>query len=129
MLKYYLRTIAAILALSAGLATSAYADAPVKTAATAKGQTLVDGKGMTLYIFAKDTDGKSACNGGCAANWPPLAAADADKTSGDYSILTRDDGAKQWAYKGKPLYTWAKDMKPGDITGDGFNGAWHVAQP
>jgi hypothetical protein len=49
---------------------------------------------------------------------------------GDYSIITRDDGTKQWAYKGRPLYTWKNDKKPGDITGDGFlNGAWHIAQP
>ena len=45
-------------------------------------------------------------------------------------MIKRDDGAMQWAYKGKPLYTWAKDTKPGDITGDGFlNGVWHIAQP
>lgn len=44
--------------------------------------------------------------------------------------LERDDGSRQWAYKGKPLYTFAKDAKPGDITGDGFlNGAWHLAMP
>ena len=44
-------------------------------------------------------------------------------------IITRDDGGKQWAYKGKPLYLWAKDAKPGDKTGDGFNNVWHVAKP
>ena len=49
--------------------------------------------------------------------------------SGNWSVITRDDGTKQWAYKGKPLYTWAKDTKPGDVTGDGFNNVWHVAQP
>jgi len=49
---------------------------------------------------------------------------------GDYTIITRDDASKQWAYKGRPLYTWKDDKKPGDITGDGFlNGAWHIAQP
>jgi predicted lipoprotein with Yx(FWY)xxD motif len=49
---------------------------------------------------------------------------------GDYSVITRDDGSKQWAYKGRPLYAWKNDTKPGDITGDGFlNGAWHIAQP
>ncbi|MFO1311292.1 MAG: hypothetical protein U1F41_04415 [Burkholderiales bacterium] len=89
----------------------------------------VDAKGMTLYTFDKDSGGKSACNGPCAANWPPLAAGADAKASGDWSIVTRDDGSKQWAYKGKPLYTWSKDMKPGDATGDGFlNGAWHAAK-
>ena len=48
----------------------------------------------------------------------------------DYTIITRDEGSKQWAYKGHPLYTWKDDKKPGDITGDGrLNGAWHIAQP
>ena len=50
------------------------------------------------------------------------------KASGDWSVITRDDGSKQWAYKGKPLYSWAKDQKPGDMTGDGFNGIWHVVK-
>jgi predicted lipoprotein with Yx(FWY)xxD motif len=45
-----------------------------------------------------------------------------------YTIITRDDGAKQWAYKGKPLYLWIKDTKPGDRTGDGFNNAWRLAR-
>lgn len=87
--------------------------------------------GMTLYTFDKDTagSGKSVCNGPCATNWPPLMATDADKPSGDYSIVTRDDGKKQWAMKGKPLYYWAKDSKPGDKTGDGFNKVWQVAKP
>ena len=49
---------------------------------------------------------------------------------GDWTVVTRDDGAKQWAYKAKPLYTFAKDTKAGDVSGDGFlNGAWHVAMP
>jgi predicted lipoprotein with Yx(FWY)xxD motif len=102
-------------------------DAPIK----AEGGMLVGTGGMTLYTF--DTDpggaGKSACNGPCAQNWPPLAAADTDRGSGDYSIVTRDDGSKQWAYKGKPLYFWAKDAKPGDTTGDGVKGVWRVARP
>jgi predicted lipoprotein with Yx(FWY)xxD motif len=84
--------------------------------------------GMTLYTFDKDAGGKSACNGPCAANWPPLMAAADAKPSGDWTIIARDDGSKQWAYKGKPLYAWSKDQKPGDMTGDGFNGAWHVVK-
>ena len=92
---------------------------------------LTGNNGMTLYTFDRDTagSGKSVCNGQCATNWPPLLAMDGDKASGDYSIITRDDGKKQWAMKGKPLYYWAKDMKAGDKTGDGFNGVWHVIKP
>ena len=104
--------------------------APAKTADTAKGKALVDAKGMTLYVFDKDAAGKSNCNGPCATNWPPLMAAADAKASGDWTVVTRDDGGKMWAYKGKPLYTWTKDTKPGDITGDGFNnGVWHIATP
>jgi predicted lipoprotein with Yx(FWY)xxD motif len=92
---------------------------------------LVGASGMTLYTFDKDTagNGKSVCNGGCATNWPPFMATDADKAAGDFTIVTRDDGKKQWAAKGWPLYYWAKDTKPGDKTGDGVNGTWKTAKP
>lgn len=101
------------------------AGAPVK----AMDGVLVGANGMTLYIFDKDAGGKSACNGPCAGNWPPLTAAATDAAEGDFSVITRDDGSKQWAQKGKPLYYWVKDAKPGDKTGDGFNNVWHVAKP
>lgn len=120
--------VAAILAF--GVVTGADAANPVKIGQTTKGQTLIDAKGMTLYSFDRDADGKSACNGPCAANWPPVTASADDKPADGYGIISRTDGSKQWVYKGKPLYTWTKDTKPGDITGDGFlSGAWHVAQP
>ncbi len=92
---------------------------------------LVNSAGMTLYTFDKDASGggKSACNGPCAVNWPPLHAGASDHASGDWSVLARDDGSKQWAYKGKPLHLWIKDQKPGDRTGDGFLKVWHVATP
>lgn len=88
----------------------------------------VDAKGMTLYVFDKDAGGKSVCNGPCATNWPPLMAGADAKAAGDWTVITRDDGSKQWAYKGKPLYTWVKDTKPGDMTGDNVNNVWHVAK-
>ena len=71
----------------------------------------------------------SACNGPCATNWPPLMAAASDKPEGDWTIVTRDDGGKQWAYKGKPVYTWIKHSKPSDKTGDGVNKVWNIAKP
>lgn len=92
---------------------------------------LVGSNNMTLYTFAKDVSGsgKSVCNGPCASNWPPLLVDGNPTISGDYSVITRDDGKKQLAYKGMPLYFWAKDTKPGDKTGDGFlNGAWKVVK-
>ncbi|MBU3540446.1 hypothetical protein [Polynucleobacter sp. UB-Tiil-W10] len=92
---------------------------------------LVGSNNMTLYTFAKDTagSGKSMCNGPCAANWPPLLVDGSPAVSGDYSVITRDDGKKQLAFKGMPLYFWVKDTKPGDKTGDGFlNGAWQIVK-
>jgi predicted lipoprotein with Yx(FWY)xxD motif len=56
-------------------------------------------------------------------------ATESDKASDDYTVITRDDGKKQWAVKGKPVYFWAKDSKPGDKTGDGFNKVWQTAKP
>lgn len=120
-------------ALAAGIlvATGAVAQAaaPAQVADTSKGKALVDAKGMTLYIFDRDAAGKSNCNGQCAQNWPPLMAAANATAPGDWSVITRDDGSKQWAYKGKPLYLWVKDTKPGEVTGDGVNNVWHVAKP
>ena len=103
-----------------------FAQVPAKTT----DGVLTNNSGMTLYTFDKDAGGKSACNGPCAANWPALTASADAKASGNYSIITRDDGSKQWTYKEKPLYAFAKDQKPGDKGGDGLaNGAWHVAKP
>ena len=113
----------AVLAVSAHAAT-AMAQAPVKMA----DGVLTNTASMTLYTFDKDEGGKSMCNGPCAANWPPLMAGADAKASGDWSIVIRDDGARQWAYKGKPVYYWVKDTKPGDRTGDGFNNVWRVAR-
>lgn len=86
----------------------------------------VTSTGMTLYTFDKDSSGKSACNGQCTAIWPPLPAPADAKVGGDFSVITRDDGGKQIAHKGRPLYTYAADQKPGDATGDGSGGVWHV---
>ena len=119
------------LAAALGATAVAYAQsAPAMIGDSAKGKVLTDAKGMTLYTFDKDAGGKSACNGPCAVNWPPLMAASGAAASGSYTIITRDDGGKQWAYKGKPLYTWKNDKAAGDVTGDGVNNnTWHIAQP
>jgi predicted lipoprotein with Yx(FWY)xxD motif len=93
---------------------------------------LTNDAGMTLYTFDRDAtgSGKSVCAGPCAANWPAFAAASTTGASADWTVVARDDGTRQWAYKGRPLYTFAKDAKPGDRSGDGFlNGAWHGARP
>ncbi len=116
---------AALLSLAA---TGAYA-APAMTGSTSLGDVLTDEAGMTLYVFKKDSEGVSNCYDGCAANWPPLFAAEMMPAEGDYTVIERTDGTYQWAYKGEPLYYWVNDNKAGDTTGEGVGGNWFVARP
>jgi predicted lipoprotein with Yx(FWY)xxD motif len=86
-----------------------------------------DVKGMTLYTTDKDTQpGKSSCTGDCVKDSPPFVAGADAKPVGDWSVISRDDGTKQWAWKGKPLYTFSKDVKYGDGSGTTVEG-WHLA--
>lgn len=103
---------------------------PAKVGQTSAGPTLTTAEGMTLYTYNRDMVGYSNCNGPCATAWPPLAATADAKAGGAWSVIVRDDGKHQWAYNGKALYTFAKDAKAGDATGDGAdNGKWRVAKP
>jgi predicted lipoprotein with Yx(FWY)xxD motif len=118
---------AALTLLAAPVFAEDYAGGAVKTMDMGGKEVLTDAKGMTLYTWDKDSAGVSTCYDKCAANWPPaLASADA-KADGDFTLVDRTDGTKVWAYKGKPLYLWIKDTKPGDMTGDGVGGTWHTA--
>lgn len=85
--------------------------------------------GMTLYTYDNDAPGKSACNGPCTSVWHPLAAGATDASTGDFDVIVRDDGGKQWTYKGKPLYFWGQEQRPGEKGGDGYRGLWHAAKP
>lgn len=118
----------AALACAALLAACA-SMAPVP--ATVADGVFVGPNGMTLYTFDRDAlgSGKSVCNGQCAALWPPLMVSASAAPTGDWTIVVRDDGSRQWAYKGKPVYYWVKDTKPGERTGDGFNNVWRLARP
>lgn len=89
---------------------------------------ITDAAGKTLYTFDKDSADKSACNGGCAAAWPPFFAAQGAKPQGDLGLAKRDDGALQWTFKSRPLYYFAGDAKPFEKNGDGQGGVWHVVQ-
>lgn len=124
MKKLFALAIAALIA--AGCAMTTTRD---RTPADVRNNMLVGESGMTLYTFDRDTAGKSVCNGPCATAWPPLIVIGSMQPSGAYTVVARDDGRKQWAYKGKPLYFWGKDTKPGDITGDNVNNVWRIARP
>jgi predicted lipoprotein with Yx(FWY)xxD motif len=89
---------------------------------------LVDLKGRGLYNYGGDDPGKSNCSGQCILLWPPIIADANAKPKGDFTLVMRDDGQKQWAWKGKPLYRWVSDHKRGDAGGDGVNGMWHLAR-
>lgn len=123
-----LKATAALAALTLVSLVAVAASTP--TPATVANGVLATPAGATLYTYDKDAagSGKSVCNGPCATNWPPLPAQASDAAAGDYTIVTRDDGSKQWAYKGWPLYTFAKDAKPGDTTGDGKGNVWHLVK-
>ena len=124
MKRVVLGLAALLTAAGAGIAAE-----PAMIGDTSAGKVYTDHKGMTLYTYDKDSDGKSACNGQCAQNWPPLMAEAGAKAEGEWSVITRDDGSMQWAYDGKPVYTFVMDKKAGDVTGDGKMGVWHVAKP
>ncbi|MEX5539667.1 COG4315 family predicted lipoprotein [Pseudomonas poae] len=115
------------LLVSAALALPGLASAAEP--AMTKDGLLVNHKGLTLYTFDKDADGKSACKDQCAINWPPLKAESTDTKAGDWTVVTRDDQTSQWAYKGKPVYTFKGDTKAGEKTGDGKGGVWHIIKP
>ncbi len=106
----------------------------IAVADSAKGKILVDGNGMTLYIYTRDSANTSNCTGACAKNWPALPAVSAANIGAGVDAtlvgsITRSDGTTQATYKGMPLYTYASDMKPGDLNGQGKGGVWYVISP
>jgi predicted lipoprotein with Yx(FWY)xxD motif len=135
--------LTAVLALGAGAgiadmaagATTPSSAAKVRTRSTSLGTILVNGKGATLYLFKKDTNGRSACSGACAQAWPPLLTKGRPTASGGVSssklgTTRRSDGTRQVTYNRHPLYTFIMDRgKPGSTAGQGLNafGAkWYV---
>lgn len=96
------------------------------------GDYMTNGTFFTLYYFLNDTPGNgiSHCSGTCAQNWPPFYVEDLnvnpELNPDDFTVLTRDDGKKQIAYKGWPLYLYMGDTKAYQTNGQGVNGAWFV---
>ena len=95
---------------------------------TEAGHILTTPEGRTVYTFDQDAAGASSCYGDCAEEWPPVNAAADAQPFGHLSVVTRTDGARQWAYDGKPLYLYHDDDAPGDTEGDGEGGVWHVVK-
>ncbi len=95
----------------------------------AQGVTLTDFEGMTLYVFDGDAkkDGQACSSAGCATQWAPVTAPSLAGGVGDFSIVARNDGTRQWAYRKKPLYRHKADKLPGDAHGAGADQKWSVA--
>lgn len=137
MTRYSIALI--LLFANASLAATAQSTAPTATPAARPATSdlppirqragiLVDLKGRGLYNYGGDEPGKSNCSGQCILLWPPIVADAGAKPRGEFTLVVRDDGKKQWAWKGRPLYRWVSDQKRGDAGGDGVNGMWHLAR-
>lgn len=102
---------------------------------TPAGETyLQSSDGKALYVFDNDkatgTPAPSTCYDQCEKLWPPFTAGAEAQPHGDWSVETRKDGTKQWAYKSRPVYFFARDKVPGKTEGNGFNGnRWHLVEP
>lgn len=116
-------------------AAGASTGADLSTADSSLGTIVVDGKGMTAYYFTKDTkdSGVSACSGDCATAWPAIETTSdtptVDGVTGTVGTIPAADGGKQITIDGMPIYTFAKDMAPGDVNGQDANGVWYVIAP
>ena len=142
----FIATVAALGALAAvaflllrpGAGNAAQTRGPiVSTASTSLGRILVNSRGHTLYLFAKDRNGKSACSGKCATFWPPLIAAGKPRAAAGVkaSLLgttNRADGRLQVTYNHHPLYTFVNDKGKGQTNGEGlsaFGAKWYAVSP
>ena len=101
---------------------------PNYMASTSIGRVMTTSQGSTVYTFDEDQTGKSNCYGDCARHWPPVLASNGAQPYGRMSLAARQDGQEQWAYDGKPLYTYAEDSMHGDVKGENAGKAWHVVK-
>jgi predicted lipoprotein with Yx(FWY)xxD motif len=103
---------------------------PTEVSLRAQGQgwVLANAAGMTLYTYADDQRfSDPSCNDKCLVTWPPLLAISEVKPNGDWTLVARANGALQWAFRGKPLYAYSRDVVPGDMNGDELLQKWYVA--
>lgn len=78
---------------------------------------LADAKGISVYTFDLDSEGKSVCRGRCLEVWPPLSVAADAQLVAPFGKITGNDGKPQLTLKGLPLYYFHKDKAPGDVLG------------
>ena len=114
--------------------TTSSASAALKVASTSLGRVVVDGQGMTVYVYDLDHQGTqvSACTGGCAAAWPAVLVTGTPKlagVTGDVGTIPTAGGKKQVTLNGWPLYTYSGDSAPGQVGGQGSGGTWWVISP
>ncbi|WP_260405835.1 hypothetical protein [Microbacterium sp. G2-8] len=109
----------------------------LSTADSELGEIVVDGEGLTVYMFDDDEQGsgESTCAGDCLANWPPVttdqdtAEIEATGVTAEVGTITGTDGSTQLTLDGWPLYYFAGDAEPGDVTGQAVGGIWWVMAP
>ncbi|MDO8576856.1 MAG: hypothetical protein Q7R82_00785 [Candidatus Daviesbacteria bacterium] len=111
-------------------ASAKNADIIMTKSNSTKGNYVAGPNGMALYIFDKDTPGVSNCSGSCTALWPPYTTiSPADILPTNIGLIKQTNGISQYTYKGMPLYFYTPDKQPGDVTGDGVGGVWHLVKP
>ena len=124
-------------ASSATVTTASGSATTIRVQGSGLGKILVDAHGRSLYLFKADSPDVSACDGACAAAWPPLLAHGkpivADGLSPSLvSTIQRPGGARQLTFNGHPLYVFVADQKPGDVHGEGvtaFGALWYALSP
>ncbi len=111
--------------MSAGCGWSSRTDPPAQFQI----DQLIDASGTSLYTYDRDVaySGKSLCVEACTQTWRPFLAAPGARRTGEFALIIRPDGERQWTYRGKPLYRFGQDSSPGDASGDGFDNLWRLA--
>ena len=125
-----LRATTFVLVLAGTVAAGCAGNRPSATAEMRNGMMTDWYEHKTLYTYDKDSTNppQSTCTSAyCSWQWPAFRPLPGDSPRGDFTVIKREDGTLQWAYKGKPLYFYTGDQNTGDKTGDGRNGVWHVA--
>ena len=109
--------------------------AVLTTADSSLGEIVVDGEGMTVYMYDNDTQGAdvSVCEGECATNWPAVTtdsdSPDVEGVTGEVGTIEGVDGSTQVTLNGWPLYYFIGDEAAGDTNGQGVNEVWWVLTP